>query len=213
VKLLREGWASEEKKRSYYDYIHDESERLSRLIGNVLQLARLERGSLALECQPQTADALVRLAYSKIERQLEPAGFRVQAAAAAGCAQREVMVDSDTFVQIMINLADNAAKFAAAAERRDIVLGVALHGTRALRFSLRDYGPGVDVSQRQRIFELFYRPDDDATRAAPGAGIGLALVRQLARAMGGEIDVVNRDPGAEFGLILPCRLHAGATSR
>lgn len=68
---------------------------------------------------------------------------------------------------------------------------------------MRDYGPGVEKSQVRRIFELFYRPGNELTRETLGTGIGLALVRQLAWAMHGDADVIQREPGAEFVLILP----------
>jgi two-component system phosphate regulon sensor histidine kinase PhoR len=68
---------------------------------------------------------------------------------------------------------------------------------------VRDYGPGVPRPQIRRLFELFYRPDNEVTRSAGGTGIGLALVKRLAAAMDGDVDVVNRDPGAEFRVSFP----------
>ena len=72
-----------------------------------------------------------------------------------------------------------------------------------VQFSVRDYGPGVAKSQLKKIFQLFYRPGNELTRESLGTGIGLALVRQLARAMDGDVEVINRQPGAEFQIRLP----------
>jgi signal transduction histidine kinase len=203
AEMLREGWVDEEKRRGYYAFIHDESERLSRLIANVLQLARMERDELRLECKPITVAALVDVLRSRLSSQVERAGFVAIYAVEATCAERELEVDQDAFVQIFINLVDNALKFAATAGRREIEIAVRAQGEQAVRWSVRDYGPGVPKSQLRKIFELFYRAGAELTRETAGTGIGLALVRQLARAMRGEVDVVNREPGAEFQVTLP----------
>ncbi len=67
--------------------------------------------------------------------------------------------------------------------------------------SVRDYGPGVPQDQMKKIFELFYRSESELTRETVGTGIGLAIVYQLATAMGGSVDLVNVDPGAEFRVV------------
>lgn len=75
-----------------------------------------------------------------------------------------------------------------------------LHGAAAAE--LRDFGPELPPREVKRLFRLFYRPDNELTRTTAGTGIGLALVRQLVAAMGGSVDVDNREPGAEFRIIL-----------
>jgi signal transduction histidine kinase len=202
AEILREGWASADKQREYYAYIHAESERLSRLIANVLQLARMERRELALELKPVRIATLLDLLRSKLASQVERSGFAVHYALDPACTERELQVDADAFVQILINLVDNALKFAAKAQRREIDIAVRAQGGDAL-WSVRDFGPGVEKSQMKKIFQLFYRPGSELTRETLGTGIGLALVRQLARAMHGDADVLQRDPGAEFVLRLP----------
>lgn len=203
AEMLRAGWASEEKRAEYYAYIHDESERLSRLIGNVLQLARLERDELALQPRAVAVAALVDMLNSKVHAQVEHAGFVLRVRPEVGCAGLEVVVDPDAFVQILINLVDNALKFAARAERRELELNVRAGERAQVEFALRDYGPGVAPEQVQRIFEPFQRGGSELTREAPGTGIGLALARQLARAMGGELEFRAAEPGAVFALSLP----------
>ena len=76
----------------------------------------------------------------------------------------------------------------------------------SVMFTVRDYGPGIAKGQMQKIFALFYRSENELTRETVGTGIGLALVRQLAAAMNGRVDVLNVDPGAEFRVRFPqCR--------
>lgn len=203
AEMLREGWASEEKKRSYYDYICDESERLSRLIANVLQLARMTRNELRVELRPQSVGELLDEACARVGTPVERAGFRLVRRIEPDTANRAVLADRDGFVQIMINLVDNALKFAARAERREVELGACRQGDRTMLFTVRDHGPGVTRGQMRHIFRLFYRGGSELTRETTGTGIGLALVEQLARAMQGRIEVVNCEPGAEFRLTLP----------
>jgi signal transduction histidine kinase len=70
-------------------------------------------------------------------------------------------------------------------------------------FSVRDYGPGVPKDQLKKIFGLFYRSESELTRETVGPGIGLAIVHQLTLAMSGSLDVINRNPGAEFRVSFP----------
>lgn len=201
--MLREGWASEEKKQDYYAYIHDESERLSRLINNVLQLARMTRNGLALELKPVGVAELMDGIRSKISSPVARAGFeldwRVDEAAAGGV----LLLDSDSFSQIMINLVDNALKFSARAEIRRIEISALLERQCQWVFTVRDFGPGVPRDQMKKIFRLFYRSANELTRETIGTGIGLALVGQLATAMGGRVDVVDQQPGVAFRVIFP----------
>ncbi len=195
--MLREGWATEEKKRSYYDYIHDESERLSRLINNVLQLARLTRNDLQMDLKPVRVETLLDAIRSRVDAQVSAAGFtlEIDCGEAAGSL---LELDVDFFTQIVINLVDNALKFSARSERRQIDLRCARRSDERIEFSVRDYGPGLPRDQMKKVFTLFYRMENELTRETVGTGIGLALVHQLTVAMGGSVDVRNREPGAEF---------------
>jgi two-component system, OmpR family, phosphate regulon sensor histidine kinase PhoR len=201
--LLRAGWVAEDRRREYYDYIHDESERLSRLIANVLQLARLERDSLQLETKPVAVGVLGDVVRSRIHGQVERAGFELDFDIAADAGPLEVEVDADAVVQVMINLVDNALKFAAGAASRRIDVSVSRIDPGHVAFDVRDFGPGVPQRLQRRIFELFFRGGSELTRETQGTGIGLALVRQLARAMGGEVELLPASPGALFRLRLP----------
>ncbi len=201
--MLREGWADEARKRSYYEFIHDESERLSRLITNVLQLARLGREEIQVELRPVAVAQLLDTVRSKLATQIERAGFELRVHGADDVLQRCIEVDDDALTQIFINLADNAVKFAPRADTKTIEVGCERLGDDRIRFRIRDYGPGIQKSQMKKIFLLFYRPENELTREAVGTGIGLALVHRLMSAMHGEVDVVNREPGAEFRLTFP----------
>jgi signal transduction histidine kinase len=196
--MLREGWASEEKKREYYEFIHGESERLSRLINNVLQLARMTRNDLRVNLKPIIVNELMDTLRSKITSQVERTGFHLNIHTTADAEAVTLEVDPDYFTQIFINLVDNAIKFSSKAPQRTIEISCVKQEDESIVFSVRDYGPGIPKDQMRKIFKLFYRSENELTRETLGTGIGLALVNQLSVAMHGKVDVVNLEPGAEF---------------
>ena len=190
--MLREGWASEEKKKSYYDFIFDESERLSRLINNVLLMAKLTRNTQHAELKAHTVAELIDGVRSKLSTQIERAGFDLNLNCDASTADATINVDEDWFSQIMINLVDNAVKFTDKSDTKQIDIGYIIeNNAKAIRFFIRDYGPGIEKSQLKKVFQLFYRSEDELTRTTPGTGIGLALVAQLAESMQAKINVIN----------------------
>jgi len=203
--ILREGWASEEKKKSYYDFIFDESERLSRLINNVLHLAKMTRNTQAVELKEFTVAELIDGVQSKVSSQVERAEFKFQIGCDNDARTAIIKVDADWFQQIMINLVDNAIKFSAKAENKVIELNCQRLSNGSIQFNIRDFGPGVDRQQMKKIFTLFYRTENELTRETVGTGIGLALVHQMTVSMNGQIDVVNTEPGAEFRIQFPCK--------
>jgi len=200
--MLCQGWASEEKREGYYRFIHDESERLSRLIGNVLQLARITRNELRVEPEPVAIAELVEGVRRQLAVAAERAGFELCIDCREEVAGFVVQADPDCFAQILINLVDNAIKFAAKADERVVEVGCRRDAKGVAVVSVRDYGPGVPRDQARKIFRLFYRVENGLTRETSGTGIGLALVRQLAEAMGAKVEVENRAPGAEFRVLL-----------
>lgn len=201
--MLRADWVADEaRKKGYYDYIYFESERLSRLIGNVLQLARLDNNHKKGQRVAVNASRLLQQVQAKVAAQIEAANYELKLIPPANePGDAEVRVDEDAFFQIMINLVDNAVKFSRQADRHEIDIGYRIGDKgKELVFFVRDYGPGVEKELRKKIFKLFYRAGDELTRTQPGTGIGLALVVQLAEAMAAVVDQINRSPGAEFQL-------------
>jgi len=196
--MLKEGWADEEKRQGYYEFIHDESERLSRLISNVLQLAKITRNEPQFDMKPTKVADLMSNTESKISNQIERAGFELRFNRAEDADQVTINIDDDCFSQMIINLVDNGIKFSKNAENKTIEIGSELSGDNRVLFSVRDYGPGIPKDQMKKIFKLFYRTESELTRETVGTGIGLAIVHQLAVAMDGNVDMINAEPGAEF---------------
>jgi len=196
--MLREGWANEEKKKTYYDFIFHESERLTRLINNVLQLARMSRNEQAAKLESMTVGEALRDLKPRLESQLEASGFELSIEGDSSIDVKLINIDIDGFIQIFINLVDNAIKFSANAEVKRVEIRYQLMQDGKIQFSVRDFGPGIAADQMKKIFKLFYRSENELTRETVGTGIGLALVQQLVSAMDGKVDVVNCEPGAEF---------------
>lgn len=201
--MLKEGWVEESRRRQYYEYIHDEAERLTRLISNVLQLARISREEPVCSTRPVSVGELLDQVRSKIASQVERAGFELDFDCDDVVQGAEVSVDDDCFAQIVINLVDNAIKFSRDAERKAIEITARLTSDGNVEFTVRDYGPGIPKDQLTKIFRLFYRSESELTRETVGTGIGLAIVHQLMLAMNGTVDVLNTDPGASFRLVFP----------
>ena len=198
--MLREGWADEARKKSYYDFIYNESERLSRLINNVLHLARMTRNEQKPSLEDMSLDTLLKELRPKLESQLENAGFKLELDCSESAMTTKLRIDSDWLTQILINLVDNAIKFSGNAEDKMVQVTIRVLQDKSMQIGVRDFGPGVAKDQMKKIFKLFYRSENELTRETVGTGIGLALVHQLVTGMGGEIDVVNCEPGVEFRL-------------
>lgn len=199
--MLREGWADDDKKQQYYEYIHDESERLGRLIDNVLQLARINRNERALDLQRISAGQLMQSMENRLEQ--HPGHMDHELVFIVEAPSRDVVikVDEDSFAQVMINLIDNALKFSEKSDNKQIEINCRLSDHNHIQFSVRDYGPGIPKGQLKKIFRMFYRSESELTRETVGTGIGLAIVHQLCQLLQAEVDVVNRTPGAEFRVV------------
>ena len=201
--MLKEGWAEPEKQQQYYEFIHDESERLTRLISNVLQLANITRNEPQFDLKPVGVGELMNQIEAKISSQVQRAGFELRFQKDEKADKATINIDDDCFAQIIINLVDNAIKFSKDAEEKRIGITSKLTSDNKVMFAVRDFGPGVSKNQMKKIFKLFYRAESELTRETVGTGIGLAIVHQLSAAMNGKVDVINQEPGAEFRVSFP----------
>ncbi|MEJ2199395.1 MAG: HAMP domain-containing sensor histidine kinase [Desulfuromonadaceae bacterium] len=200
AELLAEGRILEEAKRGrYLNVIVEESQRLSRLVNNVLDFGRLEQGQKTYAlAEFDPAEILTGLLTSQTMR-LEQAGMTLLRRLPAGGGL--VRIDRDAFEQAVLNLIDNALKYAENSPTLEVELAWEEQRCRVL---VLDRGPGVPVGQCQRIFEKFHRIDDSLTSRKPGSGLGLTIARQLLRDMGGELSCRERSGGGCcFEILLP----------
>lgn len=204
AELLAEGRVRDEAKRAdYLATIGQETQRLGRLVANVLDFSRLEQGKKSFACERLDLAAELRRLCETHAPRLAAAGLALRLEAPEGVA---LATDRDAVEQIVLNLFDNACKYAADGGEVLVRLAVdeAGDGSARARLSVADRGPGVPDGQRERIFEKFHRVDDRLTAERAGAGLGLSIARRLARGLGGELRCEARaGGGAEFVLHLP----------
>jgi len=199
--MLRDGIVpSEEKRQEYYGHITAESERLSRLVNNVLEFSRLEKGTRAVALATGPLEPVVREAVELVRPHVEAEGFTLRLE--LDDALPPVRFERDALLQVLFNLIDNAVKYARdGAERRVVVR--ASNGEGGVRLTVSDAGPGVPGRHLAHVFEPFYRGEHELTRRTKGTGIGLALVRGLVERMGGRVNGRNAAGGGfEVAIVL-----------
>ena len=202
TEMLDEGMvAGADSQRAYFQTLRAEADRLGHLVENVLAFARLERGR-AVDAREIVSPA------SLLDRLAPRLGLRARQAgmelivSPVDC-ETNVRVDLSVVDQILSNLVDNAVKYAASASDRRIHVDVAPMG-RWLAVTVRDHGPGLQPAVVRRLFRPFSKSAQDAAHSAPGVGLGLALSRRLARALGGDLRLQENGPaGACFTLTVP----------
>jgi signal transduction histidine kinase len=198
--LLREGRAKDEARRTrYLEVIAQESQRLTRLINNMLDFGRLEEGRKAYH--PEALDLGTetnRIVAAQCDR-LQAAGLAVS------CEGTDTpcpaYADRDAFEQALLNILDNAIKYAATGKQLHLRVSASDHRAHV---QVCDRGPGVPAAHQARLFQQFHRADDTLTARQPGCGLGLHLSRRLLRDQGGDLRYAPAaSGGACFVLILP----------
>jgi signal transduction histidine kinase len=202
--MLLEGMVqSEEQRRQYLATLSREAERQSHLVENVLAYSRLERGRYAASRESVTVEDLLASVSRSLVAHAEQSGMSLLVSIPAAVAAVTVRVDRSAVERILFNLVDNACKYGRDAADRRIHLDCE-SDARALRLTISDHGPGIDAREASRLFRPFHKSARDAAQSAPGVGLGLALSRRLAQAIGGDLRAVRTGSGgAAFCLRLP----------
>ena len=201
AELLRLGRVrTPEKVQVYGEYIEAESRRLTGLINNILDFARIESGRKTYNfCQ---ADALevVGAVLRSFEIRLAPDGFRIRFEGPP-TPLPPVEMDPDAISQAVHNLLDNAVKYSG--ESKDIAVQLEQDG-RWLLLSVQDHGVGIAREEQKKIFERFHRVSTGLVHDVKGSGLGLSIVHHIVQAHGGDV-CVESEPGrgSRFTLILP----------
>ena len=186
-------------RQEYYRVITRESERLTRLIDNVLDFSRIEGGRRRYDLAPTAIEPLVRETLDAFAYPLAQHGFKVEVE--IGPDLPEVPLDADAVGQALANLVDNAIKFSGEIRW----LRVEAHATDGgVAIAVSDRGIGVPREEARKIFDKFYRVGRSDTQARRGSGVGLALVKHVAEAHGGRVSVESQTgAGSTFTLWLP----------
>jgi signal transduction histidine kinase len=191
----------ESRRQEYYAVIARESERLSRLIDNVLDFARIEGGRRTYSSVPTAVEPVIRDTLETFSHPLTSEGFKVDVRVPSDLP--DVPMDGEAVAQALSNLVDNAIKYSA--ERKSLTVEARLVGGE-LAISVADAGVGIPREEQGRIFEKFYRVGRSETQGRRGSGVGLALVRHIAESHRGRVTVESTPgEGSRFTLWLPTR--------
>ncbi|QJE97540.1 sensor histidine kinase [Luteolibacter luteus] len=196
---LEEEKVPPETAKEFHRLIAREGARLSTLVGNVLDHARIEQGRKVWKMESCDLAALVKNTL----RVMEPLAKEREISLEAGITPVESSVDADSIQQALVNLLDNAIKFSPKGSTIFTSLSIdeVLHDW---TLSVNDPGPGIPEDEQARIFERFYRPGDELRRETQGTGIGLSLVKSIAEAHGGTVIVASKPgEGSTFTLRIP----------
>ncbi len=184
-----------EMRKELLQTVHTESERLNRQVSNLLQMTRVEAGSLKVTKEQQPLEETLGAALRRLDKTLKGRPIRVHAPPDLPM----VPADAVLLEQVFFNLLDNAAKYTPPDSPLDIS---ARAGNEAVVVEIADRGPGFADGDEERVFDKFYR--GQALRTQPGTGLGLAICSGIIRAHGGTISAANRDGGgAVFRFSLP----------
>jgi signal transduction histidine kinase len=186
-------------QEEYLDTIVNESERLTRLLNNVLDFSKIEQGKRTYRPELASLYEIIQAAARAIEYPLNQKGFQLNLQTTKGLP--EVRVDRDAIEQAVLNLLHNAMKYSG--ESRDIELRLQRKDNQAL-IQVIDRGIGIDPQEQYRIFEKFYRVPTKENKRIMGTGLGLTLVSHIVKAHGGHIEVKSTPgKGSTFSLYLP----------
>ena len=177
------------------------SDRLSHLVNDILDLERLDAGRMPLHPQPVSAYELAEQAVSGITGAADAAGISVTAQEAPPGATAVVDVDAHRILQVLTNLLGNAIKFS---ERGSAVRTEVTSEGDMVRICVIDEGRGIPVDQLARVFERFGQVESGDARRHDGSGLGLAIAREIAVRSGGTIEVTSEvGVGSRFAVLLP----------
>ena len=207
--LLRHDFALDETGRDrFVSLIADESERLGRIVNEILLANQLDAGRLDIQYDPfDASDVIERVVEST--RAYAPPAVSIEVNADGDLPR--VAADLDKVRQVLVNLVENAIKYSPDGGRVEV--GAETHD-QAIRFHVRDEGLGIDPEEQERVFEKFYRADPQMLRGVGGTGLGLYICKELVGRMGGSIWVEsNEEKGSVFVFELPTAdvvAHGGA---
>jgi signal transduction histidine kinase len=199
AEMLAENLGDEKHRSQYASTVSTEAQRLGRVVGNMLDLAKLERSTPMVAPVVGEPGSAVEDLVARQRGRLEAAGVDVELKIETGLPK--ALFDLDALGQILDNLLDNAEKHTRDTSDRQVMVRVRSAGD-SIAVEVADNGPGIPRSQRRAMFRPFDRSEDAVGR--PGLGLGLAVARSLARAQNGDLELgASEHPGATLVLTIP----------
>ncbi|MBL8291770.1 MAG: HAMP domain-containing histidine kinase, partial [Bryobacterales bacterium] len=190
--------ANEQHRNAYYRSLSQSARRLQRLVEDLLDFRRMQSGAVEYRKAPLNASELARDVVAGFQREVDEQGFRIDV---RQCAEAHVVADSAALGRALWNLLDNAVKYSGASRTIEVAVEC---GQRDVGISVRDRGIGIQPEEQARVFGKFYRGGEARKAGIRGTGIGLAMVRQIAEAHGGRVDVKSEPGiGSTFTMTIP----------
>jgi signal transduction histidine kinase len=188
------------QRTRYLSIVIAESERLTRLINDILDLAKIEAGGLEWHLRELDPREVVEHAVSTTRQLFEERQAKVETRLPSSVPS--VLADRDRLVQVALNLLTNAAKYG---RERGGRVEVALYALQdCVRVDVKDDGPGIALADQERIFERFRQSGDTTSERPPGTGLGLAISREIVQRLGGRLWVESAPgQGATFSFTVP----------
>jgi two-component system phosphate regulon sensor histidine kinase PhoR len=182
--------------REFLEIVDQQTDRLIRLVEDLLVVSRIEAGKITFHPEPiEPGPFLERIVTGMGEH-----ASRIEVSAHEGLPGA-MLVDPQRLAQILTNLLQNAVKFSSPETAVTLDVEAVEHG---VAFTVTDHGPGIAADERERVFERFHQTDSAATRRSEGAGLGLYITKQLVEAMGGRIELrSDLGVGSTFRVTLP----------
>ena len=203
AELLQNSWvANEDKRQKYYNQIASETERLTRLIQNVLNLSKLDGNRWNVQLRKERPKGVLDDFVATYSKNVEKQGFELTVSSDTDVKDITLMMDRDAIMQILMNLVDNSLKFSKNADYKMINIELRLKDT-DLYLAVRDYGPGIPQAEMTKVFQEFYRVENEMTRQTSGTGIGLSMVKKLCTLTNMKIELENANPGLRTKIHFP----------
>jgi two-component system phosphate regulon sensor histidine kinase PhoR len=197
--LLDGAFEDKENAKNFIKIIYDESERLAKLIEDILDLSKIESGKMMISLLPAGISDIINRAVSIMSNQANSKSISIKTSIADNTPK--IMADETKVSQVLINLLDNAIKHTPAGG--NITISAAPQKS-FVRVDVLDTGAGIPEKDLQRIFERFYRVDTARSREFGGTGLGLSIVKHIVQAHGGEVMVKSRvGKGSTFSFTIP----------
>lgn len=201
AEMLQNDWvANDSKRKKYYSLIASETDRLSRLIQNVLNLSKLDRNQWNIQFRKENPKNILEEFVTTYSKNIEKHGFDLTVT--KDICEYVIPMDKDAVMQILMNLVDNSLKFSKDAQYKMISLELRVEGN-DIFFAIRDYGPGIPTTEMSKVFEDFYRIENEMTRKTSGTGIGLSMVKKLCSLTNMRIEIENANPGLKTKIHFP----------
>ena len=197
--LLDGALEDKENAKDFLKIIHSDSDRLAKVINDLLDLSKIESGKLNLVLKPRAVEGAIRRVVSGLETRAKTKSLTINIDISKDIAN--ITADESRITQVLLNLVDNAIKYT---NKQGKIIVSAIEQDAFVRIDVSDTGIGIPEKDLPRLFERFYRVDKARSRELGGTGLGLSIVKHIVSAHHGEVSVQSvLGQGSTFSFTIP----------